>query len=108
MKIQLTISLLVSDRMETLGRCLASLKPLLRELDSELIVVYTGKDPDTLALAKRYTSHIIPFTWCNDFSKARNAGLIWTGKERLIRMPMWGACAVCFPRLALFTRFMRT
>lgn len=75
MKIQLTISLLVSDRMETLGRCLASLKPLLRELDSELIIVYTGKSPDTLELAKEYTSHIIPFTWCNDFSKARNAGL---------------------------------
>lgn len=75
MKIQLTISLLVSDRMETLGRCLASLKPLLRELDSELIIVYTGKDPDTLALAKQYTSHIIPFAWCNDFSKARNVGL---------------------------------
>lgn len=75
MKIQLTISLLVSDRMETLGRCLASLKPFLRELDTELIVIYTGKNPETLELAKQYTSHVIPFTWCNDFSKARNAGL---------------------------------
>lgn len=75
MKIQLTISLLVSDRIETLGRCLSSLKPLLRELDSELIVVYTGKEPETRKLAEQYTSHIIPFSWCNDFSKARNAGL---------------------------------
>lgn len=75
MNIQLTISLLVSDRMATLGRCLSSLKPLLRELDSELIVVYTGHNPDTLELAKQYTSHIIPFTWCNDFAKARNVGL---------------------------------
>ena len=75
MNIQLSISLLVSDRMETLDRCLASLKPLLRELDSELIIVYTGKKNETLELSKQYTSHIIPFTWCNDFSKARNAGL---------------------------------
>ncbi len=75
MNIQLTISLLVSDRMTTLGRCLASLKPLLREIDSELIIVYTGNSPDTLELAQQYTSHIILFTWCNDFSKARNAGL---------------------------------
>lgn len=75
MNIQLTISLLVSDRMATLGRCLSSLKPLLRELDSELIIVYTGSSPDTLELAKQYTSHIIPFTWCNDFAKARNVGL---------------------------------
>lgn len=75
MNIQLTISLLVSDRMETLGKCLASLKPLLKELDSELIVVFTGKSEETLNLVRQYTSHIIPFTWCNDFSKARNAGL---------------------------------
>lgn len=75
MNIQLTISLLVSDRMETLGKCLASLKPLLRELDSELIVVFTGKNEETLELVRQYTSHIIPFEWCNDFSKARNAGL---------------------------------
>ncbi len=75
MKIQLSISLLVSDRVETLGRCLASLKPLLRETDSELIIVYTGTSEETLALAREYTSHIIPFTWCKDFSKARNAGL---------------------------------
>ncbi len=75
MKTQLTISLLVSDRIETLGKCLDSITPLLRELQSELIIVYTGKSPDTLALSEKYTSHIIPFTWCNDFAKARNAGL---------------------------------
>lgn len=75
MNIQLTISLLVSDRMETLRKCLDSLKPLLRELDSELIAVFTGKNEETLELLQQYTSHIIPFTWCDDFSKARNAGL---------------------------------
>ena len=75
MNIQLTISMLVSDRMETLGKCLASLKPFLRELDSELIVVFTGKNQETLDLVRQYTSHIIPFDWCDDFSKARNAGL---------------------------------
>ena len=75
MNIQLSISLLVSDRMETLGKCLASLKPLLRELDSELIAVFTGKNEETLKLLQQYTSQIIPFTWCDDFSKARNTGL---------------------------------
>ena len=28
-----------------------------------------------LALLSEYTDHIVPFTWCDDFSKARNAGL---------------------------------
>lgn len=75
MKIQLTISLLVSDRIETLGKCLDSLKPLLRELDSELICVFTGQDAKTLELVQQYASLVIPFTWCQDFAKARNAGL---------------------------------
>lgn len=75
MKLQLTISLLVSDRIETLEKCLDSLKPLLRELDSELIAVFTGKDADTLELVKQYATLVIPFSWCNDFAKARNVGL---------------------------------
>ena len=75
MNIQLTISMLVSDRIDTLGRCLESITPLLKELNSELIIVYTGQNPDTLKLAEKYTSHIIPFSWCSDFSRARNAGL---------------------------------
>ena len=81
MKLQLTISLLVSDRRETLKRCLDSIVPLLNEINSELIVVFTGKDPAVLEIVKQYTSRIIPFTWCDDFSKARNAGLTEAGGE---------------------------
>lgn len=81
MKLQLTISLLVSDRRETLKRCLESIVPLLKEINSELIVVFTGKDPAVLEIVNQYTSHIIPFTWCDDFSKARNAGLTEAGGE---------------------------
>lgn len=75
MNTQLTISLLASDRRQTLEKCLASIAPLLKELSSELIITVTGTDPAVKELAEKYTSHIIPFTWCDDFSKARNAGL---------------------------------
>lgn len=81
MKLQLTISLLVSDRKETLKRCLDSIVPLLKEVSSELIIVFTGKDESVLEIARQYTSHIIPFTWCDDFAKARNAGLEEAGGE---------------------------
>lgn len=75
MKIQLSIAMLVSDREETLKRCLDSLKQLLRELSCELIVVFTGKEEKVLKIVRQYTDHVIPFTWCNDFSAARNVGL---------------------------------
>lgn len=75
MNIQLTISMLVSDRSTTLKKCLDSLKELLCELSCELIVVFTGEQEETLNIVKQYTDHIIPFKWCNDFSAARNVGL---------------------------------
>lgn len=75
MKIQLSISLLASGRTESLKRCLESLKPLLQKLPSELIVVFTGTDENVREIAARYTDQIISFVWCDDFSKARNAGL---------------------------------
>lgn len=75
MNLQLTISMLVSDRRDTIERSLESIVPLLRELQSELIVVWTGSDQEVLDIVKHYTDKIIPFSWCNNFSKARNAGL---------------------------------
>lgn len=75
MKLPLTISLLASNRIATLERCLDSLKPLLLEVPAELIIVFTGTDERVRQVAERYTDQIVPFTWCNDFSAARNAGL---------------------------------
>lgn len=75
MNIKLTISLLASNRKETLKRCLDSLKPLLLKIPSELIIVFTGEDEEVLETARRYACQVIPFAWCDDFSAARNAGL---------------------------------
>lgn len=75
MSIQLSISLLASNRRETFKKCLDSIAPILREIPSELIVVFTGQDPEVEKIARAYTDQVVPFTWCNDFSAARNAGL---------------------------------
>ena len=75
MDIKLSISLLASNRKESLERCLDSLKPLLVKIPSELIIVLTGTDADVRRIAEGYTPQVIPFTWCNDFSAARNVGV---------------------------------
>lgn len=71
----LSISLLSSGRKKTIRKCLDSLKPIMEQVPCELIIVDTGCDEETHALLLEYTDQVIPFTWCNDFSKARNAGL---------------------------------
>lgn len=72
--ILLSISFLASGRPE-MKKCLKSIEPLLQKLNSELVVVDTGCNEEHKRLIKQYTDIIIDFEWCNDFSKARNAGL---------------------------------
>lgn len=77
-KIKLTISLLVSNRIDTIRKCMESIKPLLTELNSELIVVDTVGEENSdgsLEIAREYADRIVRFEWCNDFAAARNAGL---------------------------------
>jgi len=47
----------------------------MEQLPCELIIVDTGCDDEVRNILMEYTQYIIPFTWCHDFSKARNAGL---------------------------------
>ena len=77
-KIILSISLLVSNRKESVRKTMESLKPLLQELPCELIVVDTVGEENSdgsLAIAKEYADKVIFFPWCKDFAAARNAGL---------------------------------
>ncbi len=71
----LSISILVSNRMDTIRRCLDSLHSLMEQLSCELILVDTSKNPDIHEILLEYTDKVVEFEWCNDFSKARNAGI---------------------------------
>ena len=74
-KLKLTISILVSNRKDTVPKCLESLRPILENVDSELIITDTGCDNDLVEYMRKYTDNIVKFKWCNDFAAARNIGL---------------------------------
>ncbi len=72
----LSISMLVSNnRRETIEKCMESLVPLLKAVPSELIIVDTGCTDGSVDIARQYADKVVEFTWCKDFSAARNAGL---------------------------------
>ncbi len=73
--ILLTISILISDRPDTVRKCLDSIQPLREQVCSELILVDTGCGGQVRSIIEEYTDQIIDFEWCRDFAKARNAGL---------------------------------
>lgn len=73
-KIKLSIGILVSNRIDTIRRCMDSLVPLLQAVSSELIVLDTvGEETDgSIEVAREYTDKIYRYQWCNDFADARN------------------------------------
>ena len=75
--IKLTIGMLVSNHIQYIRKTMESLKPLLDAVPSELIVIDTkGEETDgSIAIVREYTNKIYSFTWCNDFSAARNVCL---------------------------------
>lgn len=72
---KLTISIMASNRKDTLPKTLESIKPILDNVSSELIITDTGCDDELLDVIRTYTDKIVKFQWCNDFAKARNVGL---------------------------------
>lgn len=74
-KPQLTISLLISNRPDSIRKCLDSLRPIMEQIPSELILVDTSKNPEIHKVLLEYTNQVYEFDWCDDFSKARNVGL---------------------------------
>ncbi|MEC0171900.1 glycosyltransferase [Paenibacillus graminis] len=63
--------MIVKNEEAVLDRCLNSVK----EIADEIIIVDTGSTDNTKEIASQFTDKIFDFTWCNDFSIARNESL---------------------------------
>ena len=72
---KLTIGMIVKNEEKWLDKCLSSIKPILDNVDSDLIITDTGSTDRTVEIAKKYTGNVLHFDWINDFSAARNYGV---------------------------------
>ncbi|MCW6077012.1 glycosyltransferase, partial [Clostridium sporogenes] len=64
----ISLCLIVKNEEETLLKCLDSAKNIAQEI----IIIDTGSTDRTKEIALNFTDKVYDFTWCNDFSKARN------------------------------------
>ncbi len=71
----LTIGVPVSNQISTIDRCLSHIKPLLDQLDSELIAIDTGSTDGTIEVCKSYGARVISHPWCDNMSAVRNEGI---------------------------------
>ncbi len=68
---QISLCMIVRDEARDIVACLDS----ARDLVSEMIVVDTGSQDTTVALAEAAGARVEHFRWCDDFAAARNASL---------------------------------
>ncbi len=69
---EISICMMVKDEEKNIRRCLNSLKPILKNIDSELVIVDTGSKDKTVEISNEYTDKIYFHEWENDFSRMRN------------------------------------
>ena len=67
----LSLCMIVRNESEHLARCLTSAQAHV----DELIVVDTGSQDDTVAIAQRFSATVYHFDWCDNFAAARNFSL---------------------------------
>ncbi len=77
----LSIGLMVKNEEKYLDQCLRGLKPILDNIDSELIIVDTGSKDQTLEIARRHTSNVYEHKWTGNFAEMRNIVLSHTKGE---------------------------
>ncbi|NLM20938.1 MAG: glycosyltransferase [Peptococcaceae bacterium] len=80
----LSICMMVKDEEKNLPRCLESLKPLMQQVDSELIIVDTGSTDNTVNIAKSYTDRVYFHPWNNNFSEMRNITISYAQGEWIL------------------------
>ncbi|NJN58919.1 MAG: tetratricopeptide repeat protein [Leptolyngbyaceae cyanobacterium SL_5_9] len=67
----LSLCMIVKDEAENLPSCLNSVTAMV----DEMVVLDTGSTDETVAIAQSLGAQVHHFSWCDDFSAARNAAL---------------------------------
>lgn len=67
-KLPVSVCMIVKNEEKYIEECLKRIKPY----GFEIVVVDTGSKDQTVTIAKKYADKVIPFSWADDFSEARN------------------------------------
>lgn len=71
----LSIAMIVKNEEKFLRKTLNALLPLLNAIKSELVILDTGSEDDTISIAKQFTDNVYSVPWENDFAYMRNISL---------------------------------
>jgi len=81
-ELSLSLCMIVKNEAENLPKCLDSVKNVV----DQIVIVDTGSDDNTIAIAKSYGAEIHHFTWQNNFAKARNESIKYAKGDWILWM----------------------
>lgn len=77
----LSIVMMVKNEEKYLDKTLFALNDLRRDIDSELIILDTGSNDNTVEIAKKYTDKVYFAKWNNNFADMRNISISYASGE---------------------------
>jgi len=79
---KITLCMIVRDEQELLPACLQSVQGVV----DEMVIVDTGSNDDTRAIASAAGAKVVDFVWCDDFAAARNAALAHVSGDYILML----------------------
>ena len=78
---KLSICMMIKNEAKHLEECLKSLQPIRDAVGSELIIVDTGSEDNSVEIARRFTDKVYFHEWNDDFSGMRNITISYAKGE---------------------------
>lgn len=80
----LSIVMMMKNEEEHLDRTLSALKPLINDINSELIILDTGSTDKSVEIAKRYTDNLYFAKWNDNFADMRNLSISYSSGDWIL------------------------
>ncbi|MCR4589934.1 MAG: tetratricopeptide repeat protein [Lachnospiraceae bacterium] len=78
----LSVCIITRDQREKLEKCLKAVRSMLP--GAETVVLDTGSTDGSVDTARKYADTVGSFTWCDDFSAAKNAAVDRAGRDYVL------------------------
>lgn len=69
---RLSVCMMVKNETKYLAECLEALQPIRDAVSTEIVIVDTGSEDDTVEIARKYTDKVYFYPWNNNFAEMRN------------------------------------
>ncbi|HYE10926.1 MAG TPA: glycosyltransferase [Patescibacteria group bacterium] len=78
---KLSVVMMIKNEAKHLEQCLMSIKPVQAAVQTEIVIVDTGSEDNSVGIARKYTDKVYFHQWENDFAAMRNITISYAKGE---------------------------